>query len=270
MSAAASQTTFVEVEPGTFLAVEAEEENGRPAVLFSHSIGAAAGMWDEVVTLLKGRIRAIRYDSRGHGRSSVSSQPLMIDRLGADMPAILDSLSIDRAVICGLSLGGITALAFAANHPRRLNGLVLANTAANFPPPAVWKDRAAAVRAGGMEPLLEATLHRWFTPAFRARCPERVAEIAATFVATPRNGYADCCAVLAEADLAPRLAEIRCPTLVVCGAHDPSTSPARGEELVAGIAGATMVTLDAAHISAVEAAAGFATALDAFLVRFSQ
>jgi 3-oxoadipate enol-lactonase len=267
MPAIAPQTAFVEVEPGVLLAVNAEEENGEPAVLFSHSIGAAAGMWDEVVTLLKGRIRAIRYDTRGHGRSSPPSRPLTIDRLGADMLRIIDSLGIDRAVVCGLSLGGLTALAFAINHADRLNGVVLADTAANFPPPAVWRERAAAVRAGGMEPLLEATLQRWFTPAFRARCPQRVAEVADTFVATPREGYAGCCEVLAEADLAPRLADIRCPALVVCGAHDPSTPPARGEELVAGIAGATMVTLDAAHISAIEAADGFAAALDGFLLR---
>jgi 3-oxoadipate enol-lactonase len=270
MTATALPAAFVEVEPGVRLAVEAEAENGQPAVLFSHSIGAASGMWDEVVTLLKGRIRTIRYDARGHGRSPVSSQPLTIDRLGADMLGILDGLGIDRAVICGLSLGGITALAFAANHPGRLNGLVLADTAANFPPPAMWKERAATARSGGMEPLLEATLQRWFTPAFRARCPQRVAEIAAAFVATPRDGYAGCCDVLAEADLAPRLADIRCPALVVCGAHDRSTPPARGEELAAGIAGAAMVTLDAAHISAIDAADGFAAALDGFLLQFRQ
>jgi 3-oxoadipate enol-lactonase len=268
MMRAAQQTTFVEVEPGVRLAVSAQGENGQPAVIFSHSIGAAMGMWDEVVARLDGRIRTIRYDATGHGRSSLLRQSLTIDRLGSHMLAILDSLGVDRAVVCGLSLGGITALSFAVHHPERVNGLVLANTAANFPPPEVWKERAAAVRGGGVAQLLDATLQRWFTPAFRARCPERVAEIAAAFVATPRDGYAGCCDVLAEADLAPRLAEIRCPTLVACGVEDPSTPPARGAELVAGIFGATVVTLKAAHISAIEAADDFAAALDAFLMQF--
>jgi 3-oxoadipate enol-lactonase len=263
----ASRQAFVEVEPDVRLAIVADEENGQPAVIFSHSIGATAGMWDEVVARLSGRIRAIRYDARGHGGSSLSRHPLTVERLGSDIAAILHSLRVDRAAVCGLSLGGITALAFAAAHPGRVDGLVLANTAASFPPPSLWEERASTVRKAGMEPLREATLERWFTPAFRDRCPERVAEIAATFIATPREGYAGGCEALAVADLAPRLADIRCPTLVVCGAHDPSTPPARGAELVAGISGATMVTLNAAHISAIEAADDFAEALDAFLMR---
>ncbi|MFX5757039.1 3-oxoadipate enol-lactonase, partial [Acinetobacter baumannii] len=71
--------------------------------------------------------------------------------------------------------------------------------------------------------------------------------------ATSSEGYAGCCDVLAVADLKPSLSDISCPVRVICGAHDPSTPPTRGEEIVAGIKGAQMATLDAAHIAAVEA-----------------
>lgn len=265
MVPATHQTLSVEVEPGIRLAVEAEAENGRPAVLFSHSIGASLAMWDEVVTRLDGRIRAIRYDTRGHGASSVSLGPLTIDRLGLDLVAILDELELERAVVCGLSLGGITGLWLAANRPDRVTGLVLANTAANFPPPSMWRERAAAVRAEGMAPLREATMQRWFSPAFQDQRPDRVAAIAEGFTSTPNEGFAACCDVLAAADLAPQLAAIRCPTLVICGSQDPSTPPARGRELVAGISGAGVMVVEAAHISAVEAAGDFAGAVDRFV-----
>ena len=85
--------------------------------------------------------------------------------------------------------------------------------------------------------------------------------------AIPSEGYAGCCDVLAVADLRPRLSDISCPVQVICGAHDPSTPPARGEEIVAAIKGAQMVTLDAAHISAVEAPDAFARELTKFMSR---
>ena len=267
MAIAASHIKRIEVEPGVHLAVEVLAAADKPVVMLSNSIAASMGMWDEVVDRLANQVRFVRYDTRGHGKSDVPAGPYTIERLGLDAIAILDALNIRQAVFCGLSLGGLTGMWLGANRSERLSGLVLANTAPNFPPASMWQDRAAAVRSNGMSSLVAATLDRWFTKAFRERAPQRIAQMAEMIGAIPAEGYAGCCDVLAIADLKPHLSDISCPVQVICGAHDPSTPPARAEEIVAGIKGAEMVTLDAAHISAVEAPDAFAHELVKFTSR---
>ena len=262
-----SRIQQIEVEPGVRLAVDVPPSSATPVVMLSHSVGANFGMWDEIVQRLSGHARIVRYDTRGHGRSDAPKGPYTLERLGNDAIAILDALEIRRAIFCGLSLGGLTGMRVGASHPERLNGLILANRAANFPPPAMWHDRAVMVRANGMAPLLDPTIDRWFSKTYQTAHPERIAAIRAMVAANSPEGYASCCEVLAAADMKPFLSEIRCPVHVICGAHDPSTPPARGEEIVAEIAGATLAVLDAAHISAIEAADAFAAELARFVAK---
>ena len=257
----------IEVEPGIGLSVVATAPSEKPVLLLSNSIGACLEMWDELAARVGERFRLIRYDTRGHGRSSVPSGPYTIDRLGRDVIGILDALNVERAIVCGLSLGGLTGMWLGKAFPERVSGLILANTAASFPPPGLWRERAAAVRAEGMAPLVTATLDRWFTKAFQSAQPERMAEIGRMVAATPPEGYAACCELLAATNLAEDLSAITCEVQVICGAHDRSAPPNRGEELVAAIAGATMVTLNAAHISAIESAEQFANTVFKFSTR---
>ncbi|WP_456635302.1 3-oxoadipate enol-lactonase [Bradyrhizobium sp. USDA 10063] len=247
--------------------MEAAEDPNKPALLLSNSLAADMTMWDEIVAGAADQFRIVRYDARGHGRSDVPVGPYTIEQLGRDALAIMDALDIRRAVFCGLSLGGLTGMWLGTTHSERFDGLVLANTAASFPPAKMWLDRAEQVRASGMQPLVAATMERWLTKAYRENHQDRSATLGAMIAATPPAGYAACCEVLATTDMQPHLARISCPVLVICGTHDPSTPPARGEEIVAGIKDATMVTLDAAHISAVEAAGAFAAEVKKFVSR---
>ncbi|ARQ02660.1 hypothetical protein CAK95_28830 [Pseudorhodoplanes sinuspersici] len=144
----------IEVEPGVHLAVEVPQPSSKPVVMFSNSIGASMAMWDEVVSRISNQVRVLRYDTRGHGQSDVPAGPYTIEQLGNDALAILDALNIQRVVFCGLSLGGLMGLWIGANGGPRVAGLVLANTAPNFPPPSLWRERAATVRANGMAPWL--------------------------------------------------------------------------------------------------------------------
>ncbi|WP_029003810.1 3-oxoadipate enol-lactonase [Azorhizobium doebereinerae] len=257
----------IAVEPGVSLQVRVSGTPGKPALLLSNSLTADLSTWDEVETRLAPHAFIIGYDTRGHGRSDAPGEGYTLGRLGADAIAILDALSIPKAVVCGLSLGGLTAMWLGAHVPDRVAGLVLANTAANFPPPGMWEERARAALERGLAPFVAPALERWFTAGFRAAAPERVAQIARVIGATSPAGYAGCCRILAHADVGPDLAAIACPTLVIAGTHDPSTPPARAEEICAGIAGAELVCLDAAHLSAVEAPEAFAAAVQDFLLR---
>ena len=189
-----------------------------------------------------------------------------IETLSKDVLAILDALDISRSVICGVSLGGLTAMWLGIHAPDRVSGLVLANTAANFPPETLWRDRAATARSSGVASFVQPSLERWVTSGYRDKHKSRVAELAAMIGGTSPAGYAGCCDVLAATNVLPDLPRISCPVRVIAGQQDPSTPPARVQrkssrrfrKLISSF-------LDAAHVSCVEASGAFAETVRDFL-----
>ena len=221
-----------------------------------------------MVPHLAERYRILRYDTRGHGGSPTWDAPAEIDDLAGDLLALLDGLGIARIHAVGLSLGGMTMQALASAAPDRVASLSLMATATHMPSEASWNERAASVRAGGTRAIVEATLGRWFTPAFRDSSSSALASIRDDFVACDRTGYARACEAIGDMDLRPGLGRIRAPTLVIAGRDDPSTPPAMAEEICAGIPQAELVLLPrAAHLLAVEHPAVTAAHLGSFLDR---
>ena len=79
------------------------------------------------------------------------------------------------------------------------------------------------------------------------------------------RGYAEACGAVRDMDLRPALAAVQAPTLIIAGARDASTTPERAEELQSGIVGADLLVLDASHLTCVEQAQDFNTAVIGFL-----
>ncbi|MBV9194721.1 MAG: 3-oxoadipate enol-lactonase [Solirubrobacterales bacterium] len=224
-----------------------------PVLVLSGSLGTDLSMWDPQAQALSARFRLLRYDQRGHGRSPVPRGPYSIAELGQDLLALLDRLEIDRALICGLSIGGMTGMWVAAHAPERVQRLVLLCTSALLGPAEMWRERAETVRTSGVEAIADAGLERWFTEGFRRRSPEIVARLRAALVATPPEGYASCCEAIAAMDLRGDLASIATPTLVVSGADDPATPPEHGRRIADAVAGARFEVIGpAAHLASVE------------------
>ncbi len=241
---------------------EVQGPAGAPVLVLAGSLGSTVRMWDAQVGVLAQRFRVVRYEHRGHGGSPAGPGPYTVADLGGDVIELLDHLGVERASICGLSLGGVVAQWTAAHHPERVEGLVLACTAAHLPPADAWRERAATVRASGPSVLFDALLGRWFTPAFVATHPEVAERLATMLDAADPEGYAGCCEALAGADLRPDLAAITAPTLVIAGAADPVTPPSAALELQGGIAGAALVVLaDAAHLANIEQPERFTAAV---------
>src|SRR5260370_19221802 len=88
--------------------------------VLGNSLGTDLGMWDPQVALLSQSLRVVRYDCRGHGASAVPAGPYTIAQFGLDFLALLDTLQIERAHICGLSLGGVVALWAPPPYPERV------------------------------------------------------------------------------------------------------------------------------------------------------
>ena len=241
--------------------------HGAPPVVFSNSLGCDWHMWDAQVAALEDRFRLVRYDTRGHGRSGDAGEPVTLEELAGDVLALMDHLGITRSHLCGLSLGGATALWLAAHHPERLDRVVFANTAAKIGTPELWAERIEAVRRGGMSAVRDAALGRFLSAPFRIRCPEVTRQIAAMIQATAPGAYIACCEALRDADLRPVVASIGVRALIVASELDVSTPPAQAEALHAAIRGSQLMVLpQTAHLSNVESADVFNTALLAFLV----
>lgn len=237
----------------------------RPVLVFSHSIGASLRMWDCVLPALAGRFRILRYDTRGHGLSSVPHGPYTIAQLGGDVLLLLDALHIGRANFCGLSLGGMIGMWLGAHAPQRITKLVLANTAARIGTREGWDARIEAVRQGGMEQMADAVMERWFAARFRRESPEKVVSARNAFRTTSVDGYANCAAAIRDADLEPSLRLVEAPTLILTGAVDPATTAAEGRALEQQIHNSCYVELETAHLSAVEDPRGFSAAVLEFL-----
>ena len=234
---------------------------GRPVVLLAHALGTSSALWDPQMPALLERFRVIRYDARGHGGSTAPQGEYTIDQLGRDAVAVLDAAGADSAHVCGLSLGGITALWLALNARSRVRRIVLANTAARIASAGFWQERIDLIKAQGLQPVAEGAPVRWFTEGFRRDHPDLPARFQQMVLSSSPSGYAACAAALRDADLRPRLADVTVPSLVIAGRFDPVTPPADADALIAGIAGAQSVVLEAAHFSNVEKADEFTKAL---------
>jgi 3-oxoadipate enol-lactonase len=238
---------------------------GAPVLVLSNSLGINFSMWDPQIPAFEKYLRVLRYDTRGHGQSTVTPGPYRIEQLARDVLHILDRLTLDRVHFCGLSMGGMIGIWLGANAPERLNKLVLCNTAARIGTAEAWNARIDAVSKNGMKAIAPAIIERWFTPAFRVAAPETVANAQRMIETSPPDGYTACCAAIRDMDQRENIASIRVPTLVICGAKDPVTTVADGQFLVDRIPRARLLELPTAHLSNIEAPAQFSSEVLSFL-----
>ncbi len=236
-----------------------------PAVMLSHSHFSDHRMWRPQIDVLAERYRVVAYDTRGHGASGVPKGPYSLDDLAGDALALIDALQLDAVHFAGLSMGGMIGMTLALKAPGRVRSLLLCDTAAEMPA-GVWDERIATARTQGVRPLLESTMSRWFTPAFRNASPDTVAWIRRIASGTVTEGYLGCAEAIKAMRLVPHLDAICVPTRVIVGADDPATPVAAAQVLASSIPGADLVVIDnAAHLANLEQPASFTDAMLVFL-----
>ena len=236
-----------------------------PVLMFSNSLGTTLAMWENQASVFQGKFRVLRYDTRGHGNSSVPSAPCSVEQLGQDVVSLLDALGLEKVHFCGLSIGGMIGMWLGSNAPSRLLSLTLSNTAAKIGTTEMWNTRIETVRKSGMKPIAPGVMERWFTLDFRDKHPAAVAEMQKIVEATSPEGYVACCAAVRDFDFRERLQMIRVPALIISGAHDPATTPSDGRFLSERIANSRYCELNAAHLSNIEDREQFNSALANFL-----
>lgn len=248
-----------------------EGAEGAPVVTLSHSLAAHLDMWRPQMPALTERFRVLRYDVRGHGSSSLPDGNETLKDLADDVVALLITLGISRTHFVGLSMGGMIGQQLAVDHPEFLESLVLADTLSAYGADAqpMWQGRIdAASTPLGLEPLVEPTVTRWFTEAFRVGQPETIEWVRGMIRATSPAGFIACSRALMALNLTAKLPQVRIPTLVLVGRQDPTTPVAGAEVIAAALSDARLAVIeDAAHLSNIEQPDVFTRLLMDFLIQ---
>jgi 3-oxoadipate enol-lactonase len=226
-----------------------------PVLVLGNPIGTTREVWDRQLPVLARHFRVLRLEWRGHGvpgaQSDAPPGPYTIAELGADVLTAANHYGITSFAYAGVSLGGMAGLWLAANAPERVTSLAVCCAALEpLPSAQSWRERAALVRAEGMDAIAEQMPPRWFTPSFIRRSPGDVAAVVTMLRGTSPDGYAGCAEAIAELDLRPLLGAVQAPTLVLSGAEDPAAPPQQGAITARGIAGARLTVIrGASHLA---------------------
>lgn len=250
---------------GQILHVEDGGTADGPAVVFSNSLGTDFRIWRPLLPHLPAGLRLIRYDKRGHGLSTCPDGPYTIEDHRRDLEGLLDRLGIERAVVVGLSVGGMIAQALAEARPDLLSGVVLCSTAHVIGPPDIWEARIEAIRENGIASASKTILERWFSPDFHRDRSDELALWRAMLTRTPVEGYLGTCRAIQNADLTEAARGIEAPSICIGGSEDGATPP----DLVrstADLIGTQFVEIEGAgHLPCIEAPEALGEAIGRFL-----
>lgn len=225
---------------------------GAPTVVLSHGLAADLSMWEPQIDALSRSFSVLAYDIRGHGGTEATPGDYSLQLLAEDVLALLDALGIDTVHYVGLSLGGMVGQYLGAWHGDRLASLTLCATTSDAPKNS-WAKRVHDARAHGVPPLVEATVDRWVTPAFKQQRSDLMARMRAMVLGTSLDGYAGSAAAIRDMELIDVLGQITVPTLVVAGEDDTSTPLAELERIADAIPNAELLCVPAAaHMPTME------------------
>ncbi|MGA4637651.1 3-oxoadipate enol-lactonase [Pseudomonas solani] len=251
---------------GARIAYRLDGTDGLPLLVLSNSIGTTLHMWDDDIAALSRHFRVLRFDTRGHGESSVPEGDYALERMGHDVLELLDALDVQRAHFLGLSLGGFIGQWLGIHAPQRIGRLILANTSPWLGPKEQWDERIASVlHAENLTETAETFLHNWFPAHLLDAHAPVVERFRAMLLATAPQGLAGAFAAVRDADLRPGLPRIQAPTLAIAGRYDTVTAASHGEQIAAAIPGAHLLVLPAVHLSNIEYPEAFARAVIGFL-----
>lgn len=248
------------------------EDAGRGApVVLLHGFPLNRSMWDGQARELGASCRVIAPDLRGQGETPTGGvEAASMEAVADDVAALLDELSIGRAVVGGLSMGGYVALAFYRAYPERVRALVLADTRPHADTDEGRRTREETARRAleeGMVPIADTMLPKLLSAATLEGRPEVVARVRSMVLDTRPEGAAAALRGMAQRrDQTDLLQAIDVPALIAVGSEDSVTPPPDAEAMRDKVKGSRMVLIEGAgHLSNVERPEEFNRALAGFL-----
>jgi pimeloyl-ACP methyl ester carboxylesterase len=244
---------------------------GQP-VLFLHAFPLNRSMWSGEMTALlqERRYRLVALDWRGFGESEITAGVSTMEQFADDVAGLMDTLGMQDAILCGLSMGGYAAFAFLREYPQRVKGLILADTRPGADTAEGRANRENVARLAeleGADAIADLQLPKLISDDTRQHRPEVETRIQRMIDAATRQGIAAASRGMAQrvdsTDLLPRIA---CPTLVLVGEHDVFVPPAVAQEYAASIPNAQYIVIPhAGHLSNLEQPEAFQQSISSFL-----
>ncbi len=242
--------------------------NGTP-LLFIHGYPLDRSIWGPQLAELQKTCRVIVPDLRGFGQSSATDgQAVTMETYAEDMRALLDSLNVQQAVICGFSMGGYVALAFVEHYANRVKGLILSSTKSGADTDAGRQGRLDTAlkveQTGSIEGVVDGMAPKMLGPQAKPETATFVRNVMSrqrsTAVTSALRGMA------ARPDRTPLLSTIKFPTLIVTGSADTVIPPSESEAMHKAISHSTLVTVpEAGHIVGLDKSETYNEALQNFI-----
>lgn len=243
---------------------------GKVPIIFLHGFPFDKSMWELQLEFLKFNYRLIACDIRGFGKSKDEDSPLSIDLFADDLIQFMDKLKIEKAIICGLSMGGYIALNALKRFPERFTGLVLADTQCIADSPEVKKNRYKTIdeiEAIGVAEFNEGFIKKVFHKDSFTNNKEVVEQLKTVVSANSQHSITQGLEALADrSETCSSLKDISIPTLIICGRQDEVTPLAQSESMHSSIKGSVLKVIEnAGHVSNLEQPHEFAKHLSEFL-----
>ena len=249
-----------------------------PPIVFVHGMIMSTAMWEPQLNALDDAFTTIAYDVRGHGHTGGSDRSrYSIELFAEDLDALLEALDVDRTVVCGLSMGGAIAQAFAATHPEKVAGLVLADTFPTGRLPPLGRAAMANIRfLARLDRFVDyKTLNRWQLQVGNWLLPgvsgdlvtvQRIVDEGPTIPHDEFVKIADATAAFPKSDV--DLSAVTAPALVLHGEHLPTANEETTRRLVDQLSNCDVtvrVVPGSGHASSIDNPEFFNAALREFL-----
>ena len=250
------------------------DEGSGPAVVFVHGYPFNRTLWTEQVTALAATHRVVVPDLRGFGETEVGSAASTMSQLARDVKHLMDHLQIEKAFICGLSMGGYVTLAFYKEFRERISGLMLANTRAEQDSEAAKISRheqAEKALTEGMAGIADSMLPKLLTPETVSKKPDLVKRIRNMMLKTdPKGAAAALLGMAGREDFTTELPKVSVPVLIIAGREDALIPMQHSERMHHAIANSRFAVIDhAAHVVNLEQADAFNHELVKFVTQLN-
>lgn len=248
--------------------------DGSIPIIFLHGFPFDKTMWRGQLDFLKFSYRLIACDIRGFGKSTDEESPLSIDLFGNDLIQFMDTLNIDKAIVCGLSMGGYLALNVIKRFPSHFEALILCDTQC-IADTAESKEKRykiiEEIETDGVANFNEGFIKNVFHKDSITNKTELVEQLRSVVFSNSQHIISQGLVALAKrSETCSSLGEISIPTLIICGREDQVTPLAQSEFMNEHIKGSILHIIDnAGHVSNLEQPKEFNKYLGEFLTDLS-
>lgn len=220
-------------------------EGDGPPLFLIHGIGAARNTWRRALPVLTPHFTVVTYDLRGHGASPMPSERFGLEELVADLERVRERTGFEQAHFAGHSLGGMIGPTYARAFPERVLSLGLLSTAAFRTEDDSTKVKGVvqAMRTQSVPEILATLANRWFTDSFIEHNPDVVEARMEQVIGTDTQVFLNVFDIYAETEMAPWLAEVTAPSLVLTGENDGGCPPRLNEKIADAMPNARLVVL---------------------------